>query len=320
MLALIVYVGGIYPYPHTLDGALALRDRARRRRRARGGRWRCFSSPLVTSIGLAAPKLLPVLATMSRFPRLIESDEPCRCTRVWVMLTARQQGFDFYPHLPLRVFWVWWEWGAYVGVAGVLALVRRAGRRLDAAPGGAQGRRALLRRAVARAVDLAAGPPPAALQLAAPAGADPVPGHPAAGAGPGRRRRRALGALRAAPRRWAEAAALAIVCLYGIRPGVDLPAGDRRAVPPRRFRRSRRAPPSSRRSSSTTATASRPSDRSCAIATSGRPRSSTRRCSPTPGWSPATASRPRPRATSSAATSPAIAGSPFSPAARAAPR
>ena len=75
-----------------------------------------------TSVGLAAPKLLPVLATMRRFPRLIESDDPISLGSLWTLLTAHQQGFDFYPRLPLRVFWVWWEWGAYVGVAGALAL------------------------------------------------------------------------------------------------------------------------------------------------------------------------------------------------------
>jgi hypothetical protein len=121
MLALIVYVGGIYPYPHTLmilwlyaiGRAVAVRSRRP---------LALFLLTAGTSIGLGAPKLLPVLATMSRFPRLIESEDAVSLHSVWVMLTARQQGFDFYPHLPLRVFWVWWEWGAYVGVAGVLAL------------------------------------------------------------------------------------------------------------------------------------------------------------------------------------------------------
>ena len=60
---------------------------------------------------------------MARFPRLIESNEPISLHSLWVILTAHQQGFDFYPRLPVRVFWVWWDWGAYVGVIGVLALV-----------------------------------------------------------------------------------------------------------------------------------------------------------------------------------------------------
>ena len=121
-LALMIYVGGIYPYPQTILVlwlfAIGLAVGARSPRPLRTMVVTAF-----TSFGLAAPKFLPVLATMRRFPRLIESDEPVSLASVWVMLTAHQQGFDYYPHLPLRVFWVWWEWGAYVGVLGALALV-----------------------------------------------------------------------------------------------------------------------------------------------------------------------------------------------------
>ncbi|HEY4187849.1 MAG TPA: hypothetical protein VGP07_22430 [Polyangia bacterium] len=121
MLALIIYVGGIYPYPHTLTVlwlyALGRAIAARSRRPLA-----LFLFSMVSGIGLSAPKLLPVLATMSRFPRLIESNEPVSLHSIWIMLTAHQQGFDFYPHLPLQVFWVWWEWGAYVGLVGALAL------------------------------------------------------------------------------------------------------------------------------------------------------------------------------------------------------
>ena len=193
MLALIIYVGGIYPYPHTLMVlwlyALGRAIAARSRRPLA-----LFLFSMFTGIGLGAPKLLPALATMSRFPRLIESNEPVSLHSIWIMLTAHQQGFDFYPHLPLRVFWVWWEWGAYVGVAGALALVA-------ALAVGWSPRLVSLKVAAVCCVilslgpvDLAAGPPAAAVQLAAPAGAAALPGHPAAGAGPGRRRRRALGA------------------------------------------------------------------------------------------------------------------------------
>jgi hypothetical protein len=122
MLALIIYVGGIYPYPHTLAVlwlyALGRAVAARSRRPLA-----LFLFSMFTGIGLSAPKLFPALATMSRFPRLIDSNEPVSLHSIWIMLTAHRQGFDFYPHLPLRVFWVWWEWGAYVGVAGALALL-----------------------------------------------------------------------------------------------------------------------------------------------------------------------------------------------------
>jgi hypothetical protein len=121
-LALIIYVGGIYPYPHTLAvlWLYALGRAIAARRRQPLAR---FLLAMFSGIGLSAPKLLPMMATMRRFPRLIESNEPVSLHSIWIMLTAHQQGFDFYPHLPLRVFWVWWEWGAYVGVAGALALM-----------------------------------------------------------------------------------------------------------------------------------------------------------------------------------------------------
>jgi uncharacterized membrane protein len=121
-LALMIYVGGIYPYPQTILVlwlfAIGVAAGTRDRRPLRTMIVTAF-----TSFGLAAPKFLPVLSTMRRFPRLVESDEPVSLGSVWTMLTAHQQGFDDYPHLPLRVFWVWWEWGAYVGVVGALALI-----------------------------------------------------------------------------------------------------------------------------------------------------------------------------------------------------
>ncbi len=121
LLALMIYVGGIYPYPQTMLAlwlfAIGMAAATRSPRPLRTMVVTAF-----TSVGLAAPKLLPVLATMRRFPRLIESDDAISLKSLWTLLTAHQQGFDFYPRLPLRVFWVWWEWGAYVGVAGALAL------------------------------------------------------------------------------------------------------------------------------------------------------------------------------------------------------
>ncbi len=121
MLALMIYVGGIYPYPQTVLVlwlfAIGMAAASRTPRPMR-----TMLVTVFTSIGLAAPKLLPVLVTMRRFPRLIESDDAISLGSLWTLLTAHQQGFDFYPRLPVRVFWVWWEWGAYVGVAGALAL------------------------------------------------------------------------------------------------------------------------------------------------------------------------------------------------------
>jgi hypothetical protein len=121
-LALIIYVGGIYPYPHTvmLLGVyvlvLAISVRSFRPVLVSAG-------IVVASLALAAPKLLPVMDTMSRFPRLIGSNEPITLLDLWSMMTARDQTFQGHPLLPIAFSWVWWEWGMYVGVPGVLALV-----------------------------------------------------------------------------------------------------------------------------------------------------------------------------------------------------
>ena len=109
--------------------------------------------------------------------------------------------------------------------------LRRAGRRVEPPPGGAQDRRALLRRSVPRAIDLGAGPPHPALQLAAPAGPDSVPGDLAARPRFGRRRRGALAALRpASPLGGGRGAGHRLP--VRARPGLDLSTGDGRAVPP----------------------------------------------------------------------------------------
>jgi hypothetical protein len=121
-LALILYVGGIYPFPHTLlvIGALAVIAAITRRT------WRPIglgALVAVLAVGLAAPKLGPALVTMGRFPRVVASHEPMTLADLWVMLTAHDQSFGGHPILPVSFAWVWWEWGMYVGVVGVLALV-----------------------------------------------------------------------------------------------------------------------------------------------------------------------------------------------------
>jgi hypothetical protein len=224
MLALMIYVGGIYPYPQTILllwlFAIALAAQTRDPRPLRTMVVTAF-----TSFGLAAPKLLPVLATMRRYPRLIDSDEPVSLRSVWIMLTAHQQGFDFYPHLPLRVFWVWWEWGAYVGVIGALALIA-------AVAVGWTPRLVALKIAALIAVVLALGQGIwTALHRLPVFSSQHLPARilflvilllalvlAAAADAPWRRW--------AGRHRWAEAAALGVVCLYGM----DLAAVSRQAT------------------------------------------------------------------------------------------
>lgn len=117
--AMLVYAGGIYPLPHTALGigiyalVLALLERSPR--------------PLttlffvgLTAIGLAAPKLLPLLDGFGKVPRLIESKETMDLGALYAMLTSRDQGF--YSR-PVRVSpYGWHEWGIYIGLPGLALL------------------------------------------------------------------------------------------------------------------------------------------------------------------------------------------------------
>lgn len=119
-IAMLVYSGGIYPLPHTVlvlgvyALLLAVLDRSPR--------------PLVAlammgllGVGLAAPKLLPLIDGFGKAPRLIESTETMDLGALWAMLTSHDQAFS---SRPARVTpYGWHEWGIYVGVAGAGLLV-----------------------------------------------------------------------------------------------------------------------------------------------------------------------------------------------------
>lgn len=118
-LAMLVYSGGIYPLPHTVlllscYGVLcAIEERSLRplATLAAGG---------LVGIGLAAPKLLPLLDTFSADPRRIDSTESLGLGALVTLLTSRQQGFH---DRPARVSpYGWHEWGMYISVAGVAIL------------------------------------------------------------------------------------------------------------------------------------------------------------------------------------------------------
>ena len=119
-LAMLVYAGGIYPLPHTVLAlglyalVLAAAERSLR--------------PLVTlaggglaAIGLAAPKLLPMLDTFGKAPRLIESRETLDLGALLSMLTSRDQAF--YSRPAKVAPYGWHEWGIYVSAAGVVVLL-----------------------------------------------------------------------------------------------------------------------------------------------------------------------------------------------------
>lgn len=119
LLALMVYHGGIYPLPQTglLLGVYALAAAATTRK----------ATPLliVTAAGalavlLAAPKLLPVLVELRRYPRLVESPEVVELNALIQLLTAPDQTVG---SRPARVsHWGWHEYGMYVGWVGFFVL------------------------------------------------------------------------------------------------------------------------------------------------------------------------------------------------------
>ncbi|MFT3773168.1 MAG: hypothetical protein QM820_47925 [Minicystis sp.] len=119
-IAMLVYAGGIYPLPHTvlLLGVVALLLAVVER----------SARPIVTlailgaiGVGLAAPKLFPLLDGFRKAPRLIESTETLDPGALVALLTSRDQAFYSRP-APVRPYG-WHEWGMYIGTAGALLLL-----------------------------------------------------------------------------------------------------------------------------------------------------------------------------------------------------
>jgi hypothetical protein len=118
-LAMLIYAGGVYPLPHTVlalglyAGLLAVLERAVRPLAVLGAGG-------ALSLGLAAPKLLPMLSTFGKAPRVVNSTESATLGELWVMLTDRVQGLTAHP-VPLP--YGWHENGMYVSVLGVVVLL-----------------------------------------------------------------------------------------------------------------------------------------------------------------------------------------------------
>jgi hypothetical protein len=121
IIALMVYMGGIYPLPQTifaiaLYGALlAVTSRS----------LRPFTVGLACgaiALGLSAPKLLPVLEVLWKHPRLVDSTEMMDFEGFMAVLTSRDQDMSS-GHGGVSQ-WGWHEWGMYVGwaVVGVVTL------------------------------------------------------------------------------------------------------------------------------------------------------------------------------------------------------
>jgi hypothetical protein len=111
-VASMVYTCAIYPLPHTLTllgcYALGLAVIGRSLKPL----WLLISLTVV-GLGLAAPKLVPTLDLMARFPRLVESDEYMELRALVVALTALGQAPGKAPAAVPQ--WGWHEYGIYIG-------------------------------------------------------------------------------------------------------------------------------------------------------------------------------------------------------------
>jgi hypothetical protein len=83
----------------------------------------------VLGVGLAAPRLLPILEVLRHYPRLIDSTETMGLGDFVQMLVSRQQS----PSTVQLSEWGWHEWGLYIGwiplVAIALGVVATRGTR-----------------------------------------------------------------------------------------------------------------------------------------------------------------------------------------------
>jgi hypothetical protein len=119
-LALMVYAGGIYPLPHTclLLGIYA----AARAAFARSVRPLALLAALAAlSIGLSAPKLLPIAIEFGERPRLIASNEAIDFRILWQALVAPEQTPGSRPIATPQ--WGWHEYGMYIGWVPALLLL-----------------------------------------------------------------------------------------------------------------------------------------------------------------------------------------------------
>jgi hypothetical protein len=119
-IATMAYTGGIYPLPQT---AVAICLYAA----FLSAITRSFRPALVAGIvgglgfGLSAPKLLPVMDVIARYPRIAESPESIDLTAFVQILTSQDQGVGSHP-ARVNASWGWHEFGMYVGWPVVCAV------------------------------------------------------------------------------------------------------------------------------------------------------------------------------------------------------
>ncbi len=117
--AWLVYAGGIYPLPHTVlvvGFVCAARSLSTRSLRPIG----VLAGVGALAVAWSAPKLLPMLATFRRAPRLVDSTETLSVEALWILLSSRAQAF--YDRPAAVSPYGWHEWGMYVAAPGAVLL------------------------------------------------------------------------------------------------------------------------------------------------------------------------------------------------------
>ena len=103
--------GGHYPFPFfvlllAFDAIGLLLER-------RATLWQLTRTAVVSgllTLGLGAMRVVPILITVTRYPKIVVDDDHLSIAEVFDMLTSREQRWSWPPHR-----WVWPEYGAYVG-------------------------------------------------------------------------------------------------------------------------------------------------------------------------------------------------------------
>ena len=124
-LAMMVYAGGIYPFPHAVlaIGLYAAFVSYHRRN------WKTIARALLCfllAVGLAAPKLLPLVDTMSKYPRIVSSREYLDPISYLLTFAMPSWARSLWPYWDLD--YGYYEYGIYVGLLGVGVLIFGAWR------------------------------------------------------------------------------------------------------------------------------------------------------------------------------------------------
>lgn len=121
VLALTLWEGGVYPFPYfclllAFDGVVQLvraagpESRLRRMAVVRAG---AIVLPLMLLLG--AWRLVPILVTMSRYPRPTSESDQLTIDEVIAMLTSKEYDYGFPGHE-----YVWAEYGTFIGWTALL--------------------------------------------------------------------------------------------------------------------------------------------------------------------------------------------------------